>query len=72
MSSSNPVSPKVYASTIGGGVAVATTTIIVYVIETTATIDIPSPVEGSLAVVLGAAGAFLAGYIKTDPARHTL
>lgn len=70
MSSSNPVSPKVVTATVGSGVAIAVTTVGVYVIETAAKIDIPSPVEGAIAIIIGAAGAFLGGYLKRDPARH--
>lgn len=70
MSTSNPISPKVTASTIAAPVAVAATAVLVYVVESTAGIDIPELVEGSIAVLLAAAGAFVAGYVKRDPARH--
>jgi multisubunit Na+/H+ antiporter MnhB subunit len=70
MSTTNPVSPKVKTAAVGSGVAIAITTVAVYIIETAASIDIPSPVEGAIAIIVGAAGAFVGGYIKRDPARH--
>ena len=70
MSTSNPVSPKVTASTISAPVAVAFTALVVYVIETAARIDIPEGIEASAAVLVAAVGAFVAGYLTRDPNRH--
>ena len=70
MSTSNPISPKVTASTVAAPVAVAATAVLVYVIESTAGIDIPELVEASIAVLLAAGAAFVAGFVKRDPARH--
>jgi energy-converting hydrogenase Eha subunit B len=54
------ISPKVLAGTL----AAASVTIIVW-IASTAGVNVPVEVAGALTVIV----TFLAGYIKTDPAR---
>lgn len=56
--------PKVIAATAGAGVGAAITTVGVYVFETATRIDLPSVVEGAVLVLVSAAVAFAAGYIK--------
>ena len=56
--------PKVIAATAGAGVGAATSTIIIYLIETLGRIDLPAAVEGAALVLVSAGVAFLAGYIK--------
>lgn len=56
--------PKVIAATVGAGVGAATSTLVVYLVETIGAVDIPDGVEGAIAVLITAAVAFLAGYIK--------
>ena len=58
------VQPKVAAATVGAGVGVALSTIVVWVIEATAVIDIPESVELAGGVVVTAGLSFLAGYFK--------
>ena len=64
---STPVSPKVTASTTGGAAAV----VIAYLLGTLPGVaSWPEPVRAALLVLIMAAGAFLAGYLKRDPLRH--
>jgi len=70
MSTDNPVSPKVIASTVTAGVAGAVTTVGVWIIEEATRIDIPSPVEGAIVVIIAAVGSLVAGYLTRDPARR--
>lgn len=58
--------PKVIAASIGAGVGYATGEIITYVIEATASIDIPANVEQAIGLVLTAGFAFLSGYVKKN------
>lgn len=56
--------PKVIAATVGAGVGAATSTLLVYIIESAGRIDLPDTVEGAIAVLIAAGVAFAAGYIK--------
>lgn len=56
--------PKVIAATIGAGVGAALSTVGVYAFETLAQHDLPDVVEGAIGVLVTAAVAFAAGYIK--------
>lgn len=58
--------PKVVAATIGGGVGTAISTIAIWIIEASAKIDIPNEVELAVGVVITAALAFVAGYVKKN------
>lgn len=58
--------PKVVAATIGAGVGSAVGEIIVWIVEASANIDVPSNVEFAVGVVLTAGLAFLAGYYKKN------
>ena len=60
--------PKVYAATVGAGVGTAISTIGIWIIEASAGIDIPAPVELSIGVVVTAGLAFLGGYLKRPSA----
>lgn len=64
--SSNVPQPKVVAATIGAGVGSAVGEIIVWVVEASASIDIPSNVEFAIGVVLTAGLAFVGGYFKRN------
>lgn len=64
------ISPKVTAATAGAGVAVALTTVVAWAVEQTTGIQIPGEVQGAFSIVLGALGAFVAGFWKVDPARQ--
>jgi hypothetical protein len=56
--------PKVVAATVGAGVGAALSTVIVYLVETIGRTDLPDAVEGATAVLVSAAVAFGAGYLK--------
>ncbi len=58
----NTLSPKVLAATV----AAALSTLVLYVIETAANLDLPVHVEGALLTLLVAAATFIAGYQKED------
>ena len=58
--------PKVVAATVGAGVGAAIGNIIVWIVEAAANIDIPDSVELSIGVVITAALAFVAGYVKKN------
>ena len=60
----NTPQPKVVAATIGAGVGAALSTVIIYLVETLGRVDLPDAVEGAGAVLVSAAVAFAAGYIK--------
>lgn len=55
---------KVIAATVGAGVGPAVSAIGVYIIEAVAGIDIPNDIESSIAIVVSAGLAFVAGYFK--------
>lgn len=67
--SSTAVSPKVTAATIAAPVAVAASVTLIWIVETTAKIDIPVAVEGAVPTLLAAGAAFIAGWFVRDPAR---
>lgn len=56
--------PKVVAATVGAGVGAASSTLLVYLIESIGRVDIPDVVEGAILVLVSAGVSFLAGYIK--------
>ena len=56
--------PKVLAATGGSVLGGAIGLIGIYVVESTAHIDIPGPVEGAIFIVVSAVLAFGAGYLK--------
>lgn len=58
--------PKVIAATTGAGVGGALSVLVCWIVETVASIDIPSPVEGAVAIILGAGLAFVGGYWKKN------
>jgi hypothetical protein len=60
--------PKVLAATGGSVLGGAVGLIGIYVLETTAKIDIPGPVEGAVFIVVSAILAFVAGYLKRPSA----
>lgn len=60
----NKPQPKVLAATAGAGVGAAAGTVVNYLIETIAQIDLPDTVEGAILVLVSAGVAFAAGYIK--------
>lgn len=64
----NRPQPKVVANTIGAGVGAAVSEIGIYVIESTAHIDIPTTVEAAIVVVVTAGLGFLAGWLKRPSA----
>lgn len=57
---------KVWAATGGSVVGVAASTIIVWIVEASAKIDIPESVELAVPVVITAGLTFLAGYYKKN------
>jgi hypothetical protein len=59
------INPKVYASVGGGSVGVALGEILVYLIERFSG-DIPTGIEAAIVVVVTAALAFAAGYLKSE------
>ena len=62
-----PVSPKVPAATLGGAAA----TVLAYLLGTLPVIDgWPEPVRAALLVLLMAAGAWVAGWLKADVLRN--
>lgn len=61
----NPISPKVLAATV----AAAVSTLILYAIETAASLDLPAHVEAAVLTLCVAGAAFLAGYATEDPER---
>lgn len=58
--------PKVVAATVGAGVGSAVGEIITWIVEASASIDIPSNVELAIGVVLTAGLAFVSGYFKKN------
>jgi hypothetical protein len=62
----NPVSPKVYAASIGA----ALTTVVLYLVETLGHVDLPIPVEGAVLTILVGLATFVAGYLPEDPQRR--
>lgn len=64
-----PVSPKVTTAAGASAVAVAATTVGVWIVEQTTGVDVPSLVEGAIAVVITYAGTFAAGWLRPDPLR---
>lgn len=60
--------PKVIAGAVGAGVGAATAELGIWIVESTAGIDIPSAIEGSITVLVVALVGFLAGYIKRPSA----
>ena len=60
----NAPQPKVTAAATGAGVGAALSTLGVWIFETATKIDLPMPVEGSILVLMTAAVAFAAGWIK--------
>jgi hypothetical protein len=60
----NTPQPKVVAATVGAGVGAAAGTVVNYLIETIANVDLPDTVEGAIAVLIAAGVAFVAGYVK--------
>lgn len=61
---SNPISPKVTASTMAAAVA----TLIVWGLNSGAGIDVPTGVEGAFVVLL----TFAVGYVVRDPQRENV
>lgn len=58
--------PKVVAATVGAGVGSAVGEILVWIVEASANIDVPSNVEFAIGVVFTAGLAFVAGYRKRN------
>jgi hypothetical protein len=57
---------KVVAATVGAGVGGALSVIIVFIVQATASIDIPAEVGIALGTVLTAGLAFVGGYFKRN------
>jgi hypothetical protein len=60
--------PKVVAGTVGAGVGAAVSEIGIWLVESTAHIDIPGGVEAAIVIVVTAALGFVAGYLKRPSA----
>ena len=58
--------PKVVAATVGAGVGSAIGEIAVWIVEASASIDVPTNVEFAIGVVLTAGLAFVGGYWKKN------
>lgn len=58
--------PKVVAATAGAGVGVALGTVVTWIVEASAGIDIPAGVELAIGVILTAGLAFVGGYWKKN------
>lgn len=58
--------PKVIAATTGAGVGVALGTVITWIVEASAGIDIPDGVELAIGVIFTAGLAFVGGYWKKN------
>lgn len=56
--------PKVVAATVGAGVGSAVATIVVWIVNISAAVEVPEGVELALGIVLTAALAFVGGYWK--------
>ncbi|QTX04104.1 hypothetical protein [Agromyces archimandritae] len=60
------ISPKVNAAAGGAAVAASVTTIAAWMLRQLAGVELPADVQGAITVVLAAAGAWIAGYAKSD------
>lgn len=65
MNDSKTINPKVTSATVGAGVGSALSTVVVWVLEASARIDVPGEVELALGVLLTAGLAFAAGWAKS-------
>lgn len=65
------VNPKVTAATGGAGVGGALAIVLIYVLERIPAVgDLPAAVEAATVVLVSAALAFVAGYLKRDGSRE--
>lgn len=58
--------PKVVAATVGGAVGAALSTVVIWVVEASTKIDIPTEVEGAAVILITAGLTFAAGYFKKN------